>query len=398
MRVLTLTSLYPSDVRPRHGIFIEQRLRQFLKQENVSVRVVAPVPWFPLKSHRFGQYACFARTPSVEQRYGIDIIHPRYPLIPKIGMTLAPFFMAVSMLWQVNRILKQGYDFDIIDAHYFYPDGVAATIVGLLLNKPVVITARGSDLNVIPQHYFPRRMIQWAAARSAGSITVCQALKNVLINLGVAESKIIVLRNGVDLSVFSPEPNRDALREDFGLHGKVLLSVGNLISLKGHDLVIRALTHFNDAYLVIIGEGPEQDNLKRLAQELGVQDRLKIVPVVAQDELKRYYAAADVLILASLREGWANVLLESMACGTPVVATAVGGTPEVLEDETIGILVNERTPEGLVRAIKQLLTNYPERDVVRKYAERFDWDETSNGLMALFQRAISLNSSPQEEN
>ena len=387
MKILTFSTLYPNAVRPNHGIFVETRLRHLLASGRVESRVVAPVPWFPSGNPRFGRYAEFARVPRDEQRHGINVLHPRYLLLPKIGMTLAPLTLARAARPVLERMLSAGYAFDLIDAHYFYPDGVAAAMLGRSLGKPVVITARGTDLNFIPKHLLPRRMIQWAARHAAGMITVCAALKDVLVDLGTAPERIEVLRNGVDLQLFHPI-DRAECRAELGMKGRTLLSVGYLIPRKGHDLAVRALRLLPDVELLIAGDGPEEQNLKLLAAELGVAQRVRFLGSLPQPQLRDYYGAADALVLASSREGWANVLLESMACGTPVIASNVWGTPEVVAAPEAGVLMLERSPQALAAAAQQLFANYPEHAATRRYAEQFSWDDTTRGQVALFERVI----------
>lgn len=388
MRLLTFSTLYPDAARPRHGIFVENRLRQLLADGDVSSKVIAPVPWFPFTQERFGEYAVYAQVPHQEIRHGISVFHPRYPLIPKIGMTLTPFLLAMAAKPALKRMIKQGDDFDLIDAHYFYPDGVAAVMLGRALQKPVVITARGTDLNLIPQYPLPRYMIQWAASKAAGMITVCQALKDVLLELGVPDERVTVLRNGVDLQMFQPPSARGQLQRDLGLAGKTILSVGHLIERKGHDLVIKALARLPDVTLLIAGDGLEESNLRTLAQNLGVSERVIFLGAVSHAELRDYYAAVDILVLASSREGWANVLLESMACGTPVVATRVWGTPEVVAVPEAGLLVEERTPQAIAQAVEQLFLAYPDRAATRLYAEGFSWDDTTQGQKEIFSQIL----------
>ena len=382
IRLLSYTSLYPNAAQPSHGVFVENRLRHLVAGGQAATRVIAPVPWFPLRHRMFGGYATFAAAPAAEQRHGIAIHHPRYPLIPKVGMSLAPGLMSRFTLDAVRHELR-ARPFDLIDAHYFYPDGVAAALIGRALGKPVVITARGTDLNLIPDHARPRRLIQWAAAQAAGLITVCQALKDRLIDLGVPAERITVLRNGVDLSQFQP-PDRARARAALGLTGPTLVSVGALIERKAHDLTIRALSLLPDWRLLVAGEGPERGRLAALARNLGVADRVRLVGPVAHDKLAEIYGAADISVLASSREGWANVLLEAMACGTPVVASDVWGTPEVVAAPAAGRLMRERTPEALAEAVAALAADPPDRALTRAYAERFDWQATTLGQIALF--------------
>src|SRR5262245_5700497 len=201
MRILTFSTLYPHAGRPGHGIFVETRLRHLLASGKVEATVVAPVPWFPSTHPRFGEYALSARAPRQERRHGIDVVHPRYLAIPKVGMSVAPFLLAAGAYSAVKRRLGGAA---AIDAHYFYPDGVAAAIIGRKLNAPVVITARGTDVNLLPEFAIPRRMILWAADRAAALIAVSAALKDALVELGVESGKIVVLRNGVDTQMFRP--------------------------------------------------------------------------------------------------------------------------------------------------------------------------------------------------
>ncbi len=392
MKLLTFSTLFPNAEQPNHGIFVETRLRYLVASGQVESRVVAPVPWFPLRHARFGHYAALARVPAREQRHGLKIVHPRYLVLPKVGMQVTPLLMARAARSAVARILDEGYDFDVIDAHYFYPDGVAAVMLGKYFNKPVTITARGTDINLIPRFPLPRKMILWAARNAKGVITVCNALKDEMVELGVAASSITPLRNGVDLQRFAPG-DRGAARAALGLTHFTLLSVGLLDPRKGHDLVIRALVDLPDVRLMIAGIGPERRALETLAQQLGVAARVSFLGGVPQVELATYYNAADVLVLASSREGWANVLLESMACGTPVVASNVWGTPEVVAAPEAGLLMSERTPDALVDAVNMLRADYPDHGATRRYAERFSWDATTQGQIDLFQNIVNDNNS-----
>ncbi len=383
MKLLTFSTLYPNAETPNHGIFVENRLRHLVASGEVESRVVAPVPWFPFKNPRFGRYAGYARVPMEEKRFNISVIHPRFPLIPKLGMSISPLLLASSVRSTLGDLLDQGYDFDLIDAHYFYPDGVAAVMLGRYFNKPVVITARGSDISLIPQHRVARTMIRWAAAKAQGVITVCNALKTEMTELGVDGDKITPLRNGVDLQLFHPS-DRNTLRQALGLDSFTLVSVGHLVPLKGHQLIVGALPLLPDVRLLIIGSGAERERLETLARNLKVSERVTFLGSLPQTELAKFYCAADALVLASSREGWANVLLESMACGTPVVASNVWGTPEVVASSDAGILMRERSEQGVADAVNALRANYPDRVATRRYAEGFSWEETTAGQLRLF--------------
>lgn len=376
------SSLFPNPVQPRHGIFVENRLRHLLASQPVTARVMAPVPWYPAVLPAIGDYGVYARVPKSEQRSGIAVEHPRYGVLPKVSWRFSPWLMYRASLGPARALLAS-FDFDVIDAHFFYPDGVAAVMLGRALGKPVVITARGNDLSLMPRYWLPRKMILWAAQNAAHLITVCQALKDTLLELGVAEQRVSVLRNGVDLELFHPL-SRATARAALGLSGRVLLSVGHLIERKGNHLTIEALAALPDVRLLLVGDGPEEAALRRLARTHGVEDRVRFCGAVPQAELPRYYAAADALVLASSREGWANVLLEAMACGTPVLATSIWGTPEVVATPAAGVLMKTRTSAAMVDAYRQLFADYPDHAATRAYAEGFTWDATSLGQYRIF--------------
>nr|WP_316639056.1 glycosyltransferase family 4 protein [uncultured Roseateles sp.] len=391
LRSLLFSSLYPSSVRPGHGIFVETRLRELLVHGDVQVRVIAPVPWFYSSDPKHGVHGLMAATPRREQWHDIDVQHPRYPLPPKVGMHIAPLSLALGAVPAIRRLLREGFDFDVIDAHYFYPDGVAAGLLAKWFGKPFVVTARGSDLNLIAGYPLPRRMMQWAARRADGVIGVSQALADVLLGWGLDAAKVHTMRNGVDLERFypmSPDAAKLALQMERG--APVLLSVGNLVELKGHDLAIKALATISAdhpaAQLVIVGEGEERSNLETLATKLGLSHRVRFAGAIPNLQLAAWYSAADVLILASSREGWANVLLESMACGTPVVATRVGGNAEVVASASAGRLAATRDADGIAAAVLALLAQEPSRAEVRRYAEQFSWQATSEAQLTLFRQ------------
>jgi glycosyltransferase involved in cell wall biosynthesis len=386
IRILLFSSLFPSATRPIHGIFVETRLRELVKTGQIQTKVIAPVPWFPWTGEHFGEYGLFAATPRFEQRNGLDVYHPRYFLPPRIGMNLAPYTMAMAALPLIRKLISDGFDFDLIDAHYYYPDGVAASIIAKKLGKPFVVTARGTDLNLIPQYAYPRKLVLQTATAASASIGVCQALMDSLQALGADPAKLHTLRNGVDLHRFVPEP-RDLARQKLGLplDAKLLLSVGHLVERKGHHIAIDALPLLPpETRLLIAGGGPERAALQKQAEKLGVANRVQFVGVVPQADLKWWYSAADVLALCSSREGWANVLLESMACGTPVIATNIWGTPEVVSTSSAGVLMATRSGQGLTDAWVRLFTHYPARVATRAHAETFSWDATTQGQLQLF--------------
>ena len=386
LRLLTFSTLYPAAPRPNHGIFVENRLRHLVASGEVLATVIAPVPWFPSRATRFGTWAAYARTAQHEMRHGLDVYHPRYPVIPKVGMSLAPWLLYRATLPMIRRLCAETGRPDAIDAHYVYPDGVAATWIGRRLGLPVVITARGTDVNLIPRYRIPRRMIQGTIRDAAALITVSAALKQALVDLGAPQDKVTVLRNGVETSLFRPPDDRAAARAALGLTGPTLISVGLLIERKGHHRVIEAMSSLPGVSLLIVGEGPDHQRLEGMVHRLGLADRVRLLGARPHAELPALYGAADALVLASSREGWANVLLEAMACGTPVIASNIWGNPEAVQSRVAGVITESNTAEGIVAAVHRLFADPPDRAATRAYAERFGWEETTAGQIALFRR------------
>ena len=388
IRALVFTTLYPNAAQPNHGVFVENRLRQTIALGGVEATVVAPVPFFPVSHRFFGRYSAFARAPRHEVRHGIEVWHPRYAVIPKVGAAWTPATLFRAALGFVQRLRAAGKRFDVIDAHYAYPDGVAAARLGRALRLPVVITGRGSDLTLIPQDPVARRRILWAADEAVAMVTVCEDLRRRLIALGAPAERTMVMRNGVDLELFQPR-DRTAARAALGMDGFTWLCVGGLVPLKGHSLVLEALAQIPDCKLVIAGDGPCRGALESQARHLGVLNRVRFLGELAHADLPDLYAAADVLLLASSREGWPNVLLEAMACGTPVVATDVNGVGEIVRSRAAGLLMPERTPQCLVETLEQLRADMPARAHTRHYAAAFGWASIGRANTALLQAAAA---------
>jgi glycosyltransferase involved in cell wall biosynthesis len=340
-------------------------------------------------SRRFGEYSAFARTPSTETRHGIEIDHPRYPLIPKIGMSSAPLAMFAAMLPLLRRQIHDGRDFDLIDAHYFYPDGVAAVLLGRALHRPVVVTARGDDIDLISRYPIPRRWIQWAASHAAGLVAVSNGLKRSLHRLGVPAARVRMLRNGIDTIAFRPV-DRQAARGALGFRGPTILAVGNLVAKKRHTVIVGALRQLPSVDLVIVGDGPERARIEELARDFGVADRVRLLGRKPQETLPEIYCAADLLIHPSSREGWPNVLLESMACGTPVVVADFDGVSDIVTAPEAGRILAAATPECIAATIGDMLRAPVDRAATRHYAEAFSWDTTTRGQINLFNQ-ICIN-------
>jgi glycosyltransferase involved in cell wall biosynthesis len=377
IRLLTFTNLYPSEAQPRHGIFVEQRLRRLVETGRVQASVVVPVPQ-PLVAS-----ATWDGRPVV--RHGIEVHYFPYRVARGFTTLFHPRLMAYAARKILADLRTKDRTFDVLDAHFLYPDGVAAAHLAATLGLPLILTARGSDVNVALRERIAGRSIRWAVGRAAAVVAVSAALRDAMIESGIPADRITVLRNGVDVDVFRPG-ERSELRVEFGFSCPTLLAVGNLVSEKGLDLALAALVQLPGARLVVIGAGPQAARLREVAAHLGVEDRVRWLAPVSQAELARYYAAADITLLTSTREGLPNVLLESLACGTPIVATDVGGVSEVVSNTVAGRVVRDRSASSIAAACRELLATPADRSAVRRFAERFGWDAPTAGLLALLER------------
>ena len=252
---------------------------------------------------------------------------------------------------------------------------------------PYVVTGRGTDLNVFPDYPAARKKILDTVSGAAACITVSDSLRRRLIDIGAPAEKVTVLRNGVDTGLFAPGDG-DAGRTRCGMTGKVLIAVGNLAPEKGQMLILEALRHLPDISLILVGDGPDASRLRQYADAHGLTARVHMTGRVPQAELPALYSAADVSVLASAREGWPNVLLESMACGTPAVTTDVGGVREIVTASEAGLIAGQRNARTLADAISTLLENLPDRAATRRHAEGFGWDATTRGQIELFRKIL----------
>jgi teichuronic acid biosynthesis glycosyltransferase TuaC len=391
MKILVFTSLYPNNISPNNGVFIKERMTHFAKLDGCEVKVIAPVPYFPaLKLNWRWQFSQVA--PS-EVRDGIEVYHPRRFMIPKLGMSLYGLMMFLSVLGTVAKVRKN-FDFDLIDAHFVYPDGFAAVLLGHCFRKPVVVSARGSDINRYSTFPIVRRLLRYTLNRADSVIAVSKALKEAIMRLGVPGRKISVISNGVDIEKFHTISKSEA-RKKLGLpiDRKVILSVGHLTANKGFDLLIRATAILlkrcpeRNIYVVIVGEGFFRKELEKLISAFDLDQYVTLTGTVSHDQLGFWYSAADLFCLASDAEGWPNVILESLACGTPVVATAAGGIPEIIRSETIGLLT-ERDDREIAETICVALNKPWRSNDLLEFARQHNWKRTALGVRHVFEAVV----------
>jgi len=393
-RIVVFTTLFPNAGQPSAGLFIRERMFRVAKV--LPLTVVAPVPWFPFQGLLRRWRPHFRpEAPRHEVQDGIEVRHPRFLSVPGAFKWLDGILMAVGCLPTMLR-LKRAFGFNLIDAHFAYPDGDAGTLLGKWLRVPVTITLRGTEVPLARDPLRRRRMTK-ALGRASRIFSVSASLKRHAESLGAASERILVVGNGVDMAKFHRLP-RQAARSRLGLPdgAPVLVSVGALVERKGFHRVMECLPalrqRFPDLrYLVVGGASPEGDwsaVLHARAAELGLQDCVMFLGPVAPDELKGVLSAADVFVLATRNEGWANVFLEAMACGLPVVTTDVGGNAEVVADPRLGLLVPFDERDKLAGAISEALRRNWDRNFIVSHAEANSWDQRVKVLTAEFANIV----------
>lgn len=393
--IVVFSSVFPSKIQPGAGLFIRERM--FRVGQRLPIAVVAPYPWFPFQGllRRFKPHFR-PGAPNYEEQTGVDVWYPRFFCFPSILKRLDGWFMALGAYRTLRRLKQQGR-LDIIDAHFAYPDGYAAALLGRWLRVPVTITLRGTESRHVKDSSLARQVLV-ALERAAQVFSVSQSLKNIVVEHGIAPTKIEVVGNGVDADRFAP-CDRAAARTALGLSSTapVLISVGGLVPRKGFHRVIEQLPelrrHFPGlVYLVVGGASAEGDirlELERQVSDLGLQDAVRFLGPQPPERLADLLSAADVFVLATSNEGWANVFLEAMACGLPVVTTDVGGNREVICDNSLGIVVPFGDSTALAAAIKQALGRNWDRGAIRRYAEHNSWNDRVERLHDHFKRLVA---------
>ncbi len=389
-KLLVFTSLFPSTVHPGAGLFIRERM--FRVGKHLPLVVVSPVPWFPLQGLiRYFKPGYRLQPPKREEQQGFMVYHPRFLAVPGVLRRLDGLSMALCSLFLLLR-LKRSFQFTLIDSHFAWPDGYGATLLGRWLRVPVTITLRGTE---VPhsKDSVKRTKIRLALSRAARVFAVADSLKRHVVALGANDAKIQVVGNGVDTERFVQE-NQVEARERFDLpvDAKVLVTVGGLVERKGFHRVIELmpalLEEFPQLYYLVVGgacaEGDWRARLEEQATHLGVRDRVLFTGALAPDDLRWPLSAADVFVLPTSNEGWANVFLEAMACGLPVVTSDVGGNPEVVCNDELGIIVPFGQPEALRQAIVSALNKKWRREGVITYAKNNSWDHRVDHLLTAF--------------
>lgn len=397
-RLAVFSTLFPNSVQPAAGLFIRERM--FRVAKHLPLVVVAPQPWFPFQGViRLWRPHFRPPLPKKEIQQGIPVYHPKFISIPGLFKSWDGLLLGLSVYPFMKR-LRREFEYDVIDAHFGYPDGFAATRLGDWLKLPVTITLRGTEVRHA-QDARLRPLLSKALSAATRIFTVADSLRQLATELGIDKQKIAVMANGVDIEKFSPE-DKFKSRAKLGLpeDAKVMITVGGLVERKGFHRVLEVmpalLRQFPNLYYLIVGgasaEGDWGGRLKSMVKEMKLGDRVRFLGVMPAQELKGPLSAADLFVLSTRNEGWANVLLEAMGCGVPVVATDVGGNREVVAKPEVGEVVPFDDPEALKQALISSLTKQWSAETIVQYARDNSWETRIGKLVNEFENLTSAHS------
>ncbi len=395
VRALVFSSLFPSAASPHSGAFIRERL--FRVGKHLAICVVAPQPWSPFDGFiRLFRKSFRPQAVAYEVMDGVEVFRPRVFSVPGVLKQFDGELMARGARATVRKLVEEKR-INLIDAHFLYPDGYAASVLASELKLPLVVTVRGSkDQRFIGSEQEPK--LKTVLGEASAIVCVSRALQTDVVETLIGPTKkCTTIGNGVDLEKFSRQ-DRIAARSRFGipLNAQVIVSVGGLVEGKGFHRIIPLLpalkVQFPRLLFLVVGGGASHgdmlNELKALAKSHDVEANVRFCGSQLPHELKWFYSAADVFALATCYEGWANVFLEAMACGLPVVSTQVGGNAEVVPRNDVGTLVPFFEAEAFKDALSHALSHPWDRDGIVAYAQSNAWDRRVEQVIAVFERAV----------
>jgi glycosyltransferase involved in cell wall biosynthesis len=395
MRVLVIAKLFPNRARPLADPFNRQ---QFAALARIAeIEVVAPLPWFP-GARAFARWSDAGLTASVPLRdevEGMIVHHPRILHLPRVGHPVSGVMAALSLLPLVRRFRGR---LDVVLGSWAYPHGVAAVALSRYLGVASAVKVHGSDINVVSEMIGPRQNLQLVLPHADRVVAVSRALARKVEALGVDPARIDVVYNGVNTEIFHVRDRAAARRElKRAADEQLVLYVGWLNETKGvfelaeaFEQVARTLPRIS---LVMIGEGPARAQLERRA---GLAGRVTFTGGLPLSEVALWMGACDLLVLPSWREGTPNVVLEALASGRRVVASRVGGIPDLIHSDRLGLLAPPRNPGALASALANALTGDYDADEVARLGGAGSWQDSAEALLDALQRAVASYRSGRE--
>lgn len=377
LKVLLITNLFPTPVDKVRGVFTYQLVQEM--KAWCDLTVLCPLPWFPrLQLLRFlKKWYPFSLIPKEYTVNGVEVYSPKYWIIPRVSETIHSILMFLGLLRTALKLHQHGR-FDTINAQWLYPDGVVAYWVAKILRLPLSVSALGCDVNL----FLEQKQKKWQIVNMLKHVdvvtVVSESMKRRLLEEGVQEQKISVIPNGVNTRVFRPT-NREACRQKLALppKGKIILFVGRLLELKGLSYLIEAVRRLaakqREFTLYLIGEGAQRQRYEEAVTEHHLRKHVKFVGGKEHHEIALWMGACDVFCLPSLHEGCPNVVLEALSCGRPVVASRVGGIPDMVGEES-GVLVEPENSHALYEALDLALHREWESAEIHRSVAHLSWE------------------------
>jgi teichuronic acid biosynthesis glycosyltransferase TuaC len=391
LKILVLSRNYPNNVLAFLGLWVEGLTKHSI--EFCDSKVISPVPYCP-PLPGLGAYARFRTIERRRVANGVEAVYPRFLVPPG-----QKFHAWESVTYHLSAMpvadrIRRDFPFDLIHGHFSYPDGFVAARLGRRYKVPVIITEHAPWKPWMEKYPRVLRLTRWAFNECAFHVSVSTSVRDEVKSFMGDSDKQRVIPCGVDGSVFT-------LDEEQSQSKNRILFAGAIRPVKGVDVLLRAVRLLvgrgRCETLAIIGESYYQSyqneyaRIRQMAIDLGLRDRVQFLGGKTQTELARYMQQSDVLVFPSRKESFGMVLVESLACGTPVVATRSGG-PEDIVNEKVGVLVPPEDPEALADAIQRVLQR-PEdfnRADLRTYAlAKFSWNRISKQYLELYQEAIA---------
>ncbi len=378
-RLLIITNLYPTPWDLQRGTFNFQQFNHLAA--HMDIRVITPISWRERLQYRHSDMATPVRHPLQGK-----VVYPWYWYTP--GMLRGTYGLS---LWASIRAQCTNWirDFDpqLLLSSWAYPEGVAGTMLARHLGIPAFVKVHGSDINVIAQNPSVRRQIQDWGKQVVAVAAVSKDLGRKLQDMGIPRSKIRVTYNGIDHQRFRPLPPEQSEKKLDLPKSRRILFVGNLKKEKGCvDLLesfIQLSPQHPDLKLYFAGTGTMLPAMEKRCIEAQIVDKVQFLGKVAHADLNDWYNAADVVCLPSYNEGVPNVLLEAMACGTPVVASHVGGIPEIVTPDT-GLLSQPGDIPGLQKTLDTALYKEWNHDKINKHSQQFSWTRNTRQMLDMF--------------
>ncbi|HEX5132894.1 MAG TPA: glycosyltransferase [Candidatus Krumholzibacteria bacterium] len=386
MRVLVITGLFPNRAEPVWGVHVFNNVRAL--SALCEVRVIAPVAHIPGLGLRRGRDTA---VPERDTIAGIPVVYPRWPAIPLLARPLHPRLLAAALAPAARTIIDE-HGADVILSYFAYPYGVAALATARHHRLPAVVSCRGSDINRMARAGMQRRRIAAALCASSRVIAVSRALAEQIEALGVNPARLHVVPNGIDTQRFAPA-DRGAARRELGRdeNRTLVACVSRLSPEKGIDVLLGAwpLLARTDIDLVLLGDGPERRRLEALAASLGISERVHFAGATPHAVIPRWLAASDVAVLPSRMEGYPNAVVEALACGRPVVASRVGGVPEIIGGDELGVLVPPGDAAELAAGLNAALARSWTAETLSAAVSGRRWSAVASETLAVLEGALA---------